>query len=152
MNNLEAPFVIKVKYHSDIDHLKQIKIGEAIDVRAAEDVYLNLLEYHEIPLGFSCKVPDGYFPILMPRSSTFKKYGIIEVNSVGLIDSSFCGNNDQWAMPVVSLRSDVHIPKNERIGQFVIVKKLTETKNVEFQTVDDLESEDRGGLGSTGRL
>ena len=69
MSNSSKPFTIKVKYHADIDPLKQIKIGEAIDVRAAEDVALNLLEYHEIPLGFSCKLPDGYFPILMPRSS-----------------------------------------------------------------------------------
>ena len=75
---------IKVKYHTDIDPLQQIKIGDAIDVRAAEDVDLGFLESTAIPLGFSCQLPKGYFAMLMPRSSTFKKWRIIQTNSIGI--------------------------------------------------------------------
>ena len=137
---------IKVKYHTDIEPLQQIDIGDAIDVRAAEDVDLKMFEYAQIPLGFSCQLPDGYFAILSPRSSTYKKYGIIMVNSIGVIDSSYCSDSDQWAMPVISLKADIHIPKGERIGQFFILPKMP---NVEFETVATLGNKARGGFGST---
>ena len=84
----------------------------------------------------------------MPRSSTFKKFGIIQANSLGLVDESYCGNNDEWQMPVYCLVDNVNIPKNERIGQFMIVPKMP---NIVFEQVDDLGYEDRGGFGSTGR-
>lgn len=138
---------IKVKYHTDIEPLQQIDVGDAIDVRAAEDIDLKFLEYTQIPLGFSCQLPEGYFAILLPRSSTYKKYGIIMVNSVGIIDASFCGNDDQWAMPVVSLKADIHIPKGERIGQFFILPKMP---NVDFTPVETLGNKTRGSFGSTG--
>ena len=141
------PLTIKVKYHTDIDPLQQISIGDAIDVRAAEDVDLKFMQSTIIPLGFSCQLPKGYFAMLLPRSSTFKRWGIIQTNSLGVIDESYCGNDDMWAMPVVALRNDVHINKNERIGQFIILPKMP---TIQFKTVDDLENENRQGFGSTG--
>jgi len=140
---------IKVKYHTDIDPLKQIAIGDAIDVRAAKDIDLKVFESTHIPLGFSCQLPKGYLALLFPRSSTFDKYGVIQTNSVGIIDESYCGNNDEWAMPVIAMRTDVHISKNERIGQFIILPK---EMILGFITVDDLGNEDRGGFGSTGTV
>ena len=146
---MSEPLSIKVKYHTDIEPLKQIAIGDAIDVRAAEDVNLEFMERTYIPLGFSCQLPKGYFALLMPRSSTFKRYGIIQTNSVGLIDETYCGNNDQWMMPVIALKTGVHIPKGDRIAQFLILPKMPQ---VEFVQVDDLKNENRGGLGSSGRV
>lgn len=144
---MNEPLTIKVKYHTDIDPLQQIEIGDAIDVRAAEDVDLKFMQSTIIPLGFSCQLPKGYFALLLPRSSTFKRWGIIQTNSLGVIDFMYRGNNDVWGMPVVALRNDVHIKKNERIGQFIILPKMP---TVQFETVDDLENEDRGGFGSSG--
>lgn len=144
---MNEPLTIKVKYHTDIDPLQQIAIGDAIDVRAAEDVDLKYMQSTIIPLGFSCQLPKGYFALLLPRSSTFKRWGIIQSNSLGVIDFMYRGNNDVWGMPVVALRNDVHIKKNERIGQFIILPKMP---TVQFETVDDLENEDRGGFGSSG--
>lgn len=144
---MNEPLTIKVKYHTDIDPLQQIEIGDAIDVRAAEDVDLKFMQSTIIPLGFSCQLPKGYFALLLPRSSTFKRWGIIETNSAGLVDESFCGDGDQWGMPVVALRNDVHIKKNERIGQFIILPKMP---TIQFETVDSLGNNDRGSFGSTG--
>jgi len=144
---MNEPLTIKVKYHTDIDPLQQIEIGDAIDVRAAEDIHLKFMQSTIIPLGFSCQLPKGYFALLLPRSSTFKRWGIVQNNSIGLIDESFSGPNDIWGMPVVALRNDVHIKKNERIGQFIILPKMP---TVQFETVDNLENEDRKGFGSTG--
>ena len=138
---------IKVKYHADMTPLEQISIGDAIDVRAALDIDLLYMQSARIPLGFSCKLPDGYFAILSPRSSTFEKWGIIQTNSPGIIDSEYCGDDDQWAMPVVALRTDVHIPKDTRIGQFIILPRIP---NVYFTQVDSLGENNRGGFGSTG--
>ena len=122
-NNL----TIKVKYHTDIDPLQQIKIGDAIDVRAAKDVDLKVFESTHIPLGFSCELPKGYFELLFP---------------------TYCGDGDEWAMPVAALKTDVHISKNDRIGQFIILPKMP---TIDFQPVDTLGNEDRNGFGSTGR-
>lgn len=146
MNDNEQ-LTIKVKYYTNIDPLQQITIGDAIDVRAAKNVHLLCMEHTHIPLGFSCKLPDGYFALLLPRSSTFDKYGIIMTNSIGVIDSTYCGDNDEWQMPVVALRTDVNIPKNERIGQFIIIPKMP---TVNIETVDSLGYNCRGGFGSTG--
>lgn len=144
---MNEPLTIKVKYHTDIDPLQQIAIGDAIDVRAAEDVHLKFMQSTIIPLGFSCQLPKGYFALLLPRSSTFKRWGIIESNSAGLVDESFCGDGDQWGMPVVALRNDVHIKKNERIGQFIILPKMP---TIQFEIIDSLGNENRGSFGSTG--
>lgn len=142
----ETP-VIQVKYHTDVMPLEQISIGDAIDVRASEDVDLLYMQFAKIPLGFSCKLPEGYCALLMPRSSTFQKFGIIQPNSPGLIDNSYSGDKDEWCMPVVALRTDVHIKKNDRIGQFIIVPKMPQLC---FLTVDTLGDKNRGGFGSTG--
>ena len=138
---------INVKYHTDIEPLKQIAIGDAIDVRAARDIDLLYMENTKIPLGFSCQLPYGYCALLFPRSSTFDKFGIVQTNSFGLIDESFCGNDDEWMMPVIAMRTDVHIKKNDRIGQFIIIPKMP---SVKFEAVDDLKNENRGGFGGTG--
>lgn len=144
---MNEPLTIKVKYHTDIDPLQQIEIGDAIDVRAAEDVDLKFMQSTIIPLGFSCQLPEGYFALLLPRSSTFKRWGIIETNSAGIIDESFNSDEDVWGMPVVALRNDVHIKKNERIGQFIILPKIP---TIQFETVEELGNEKRGSFGSTG--
>ena len=144
---MSEPLTIKVKYHTDIDPLQQIEIGDAIDVRTAEDIDLKFMQSTIIPLGFSCQLPTGYFAMLLPRSSTFKRWGIIQTNSLGIIDESFSSDEDIWGMPVVALRNDVHINKNERIGQFIILPKMP---IVQFETVDSLGNERRGGFGSTG--
>lgn len=145
----QAPLTIKIKYLADIDELKQIDVGDMIDVRAAKDIKLKYMQNTKIPLGFSCQLPAGYMAFLMPRSSTFDKYGIIQTNSIGGIDESYCGDDDEWAMPVISLRNDVCIPKNERIGQFMIVPKMGK---VNLEPVDTLGNKNRGGFGSTGRV
>ena len=148
MDEHSNTLTVKVKYHTDIDKLEQIKIGDAIDVRAAKDISLKFMQHTKIPLGFSCEIPEGYIALLMPRSSTFNRYGIMQCNSIGLIDNSYCGNADEWAMPVIAMRNDVFIQKNDRIGQFLIIPKMP---TIQFETVDDLENENRGGFGSTGR-
>lgn len=138
---------IKIKYHdNEIEKVTAIEKGDWIDLRAAEDVKLSSGEFRIISLGVSMQLPDGYEAHLAPRSSTFKKWGIIQVNSVGVIDNSYCGDNDIWCVPVVALR-DTEIKKNDRICQFRIVKKM---EPVAFTEVETLNNNDRGGFGSTG--
>lgn len=140
---------IKVKYHASVDPLGQIKVGDAIDVRAAESVTMGFLDVKRVSLGFSCKLPKGYMALLLPRSSLFSKYHVMQTNSVGLIDNAYCGDNDVWCMELISMSANCYIPKNERIGQFIIVPKPPQIK---FKTVDTLGNPDRGGYGSTGRF
>ena len=91
--------IIKIKYHTDIDKVEKFNNGDWIDLRAAEDVVLHKGDFALIPLGVSIKLPEGYEALLAPRSSTFKRYGIIQTNSMGVIDESYCGDDDQWMMP-----------------------------------------------------
>ena len=137
---------IKIKYFTDIEKLEKIDKGDWIDLRSAEDVLLGKNEFKLIPLGIGMKLPEGYEAHLVPRSSTFKNFGIIQTNHMGVIDESYCGENDQWMMPVYATR-DTRISKNDRICQFRIVKKQPE---VEFVEVEHLEEKNRGGFGSTG--
>ena len=137
---------IKIKYFTDIDKIEKIAVGDLIDLRAAEDVVMKPFEYRLIPLGVAMKLPDGYEAHIYPRSSTYKNYKIIMANSVGCVDESYCGDNDQWYFPAIALQ-DAYIHKNERICQFEIVKKMPK---VEFEEVSFLEDKDRGGIGSTG--
>lgn len=121
--------------------------GDWIDLRAAEDVKLKKGDHMYISLGFAMQLPDGYEAHVAPRSSTYKNFGIIQTNSVAVIDNSYRGNNDIWKYPILAMR-DTEIHKNDRICQFRIVKKM---EPVVFQFVDEFEnSEDRGGFGSTG--
>ena len=139
---------IKVKYHTDILPLEMNEKGDWVDLRAAEDMKLWGGYYYYIPLGISVELPEGYEAHVAPRSSTFKNWGIIQTNSVGIIDNSYCGDNDIWMMPVYATRF-AEIKKNDRICQFRIVEKQP---HLEFETVDHLGNKDRGGFGSTGRM
>lgn len=135
---------IKIKYLSDILQLEQH--GDWIDLRAAEDVELKKGEYKLIPLGVAMQLPEGYEAHIVPRSSTYKKYKIIQTNSIGIIDNAYCGDGDEWHFPAYATE-DTFIKKNDRICQFRIVKKQPE---ILFDVVDSLGNDDRGGLGSTG--
>ena len=139
---------IKVKYHTDILPIEMNEKGDWVDLRAAQDMKLRAGNIYYIPLGISVELPEGYEAHVAPRSSTFKNWGIIQTNSVGVIDNSYCGDNDIWMMPVDATRL-AKIKKNDRICQFRIVEKQP---HLEFETVDHLGNEDRGGFGSTGRM
>lgn len=139
---------IDIKYHADIHPLEKTEKGDWIDLRAAEDVVLEAGESKLISLGISMKLPEGYEAVIIPRSSTFKHWGIIQTNHFGLIDNSYCGDNDVWMFPALATR-DVLIEKNSRICQFRIQKKMEE---VSFETVDHLGGMNRGGFGSSGKV
>lgn len=138
---------IKIKYlEYGMLKIEQIENGDWIDLRIAEDVHLEANEFKLIPLGVAMALPTNYEALVIPRSSTFKKYGIIQANSIGLIDETYCGNNDEWYFPAYATRA-VDIPKNTRICQFRILKHQP---TVEFIEVEHLSDTDRGGFGSTG--
>lgn len=138
---------IKIKYHNkNIEKVAAIQNGDWIDLRAAETVEMKAGEFRLISLGISMKLPEGYEANIVPRSSTFKKWGVLQVNSMGVIDNSYCGENDIWMFPALAIRNTT-INEGDRICQFRIVKKM---EDVEFTEVDHMEDEDRGGFGSTG--
>lgn len=138
---------IKIKYHNpELAKNEKIEIGDWIDLRAAENVKLNAGDFKLISLGVSMKLPDGYEAHVVPRSSTFMTWGILQTNNIGIIDNSYSGTNDIWRFPAYALR-DTEIKVNDRICQFRIVKKQPE---VEFVEVEKLDNTDRGGFGSTG--
>lgn len=139
---------IKVKYHDkNMERLSFIEgKSDWIDLRAAETVDLNKGEFKYISLGISMELPKGYEAHVAPRSSTFKNFGIIQTNSVGVIDESYCGDNDIWKFPAYAIR-DTKIEKGDRICQFRILEKM---KNINIVEVDKLGNKDRDGLGSTG--
>lgn len=138
---------IKIKYFDqEIDKIKKLEVGDWIDLRAARTVELKKDEFSLIPLGVGMKLPEGYEANVVPRSSTFKNFGIIQTNHFGVIDESYGGDQDQWFFPAYALRDTV-IQKNDRICQFRINKKMPE---VEFEEVDHLDEVSRGGHGSTG--
>ena len=138
---------IKIKYHNDIRPLEILDNGDWIDLRAAEDVNLEKGDFRLISLGVSMKLPEGYEAHIVPRSSTFKHWGIIQANHMCVIDNSYCGDNDIWKFPAIATR-DVVIYKNDRICQLRIMKKQP---CVRFDTVEHLNGPDRGGFGSSGR-
>ena len=138
---------IKIKYFNDkLEKLTYIDgKSDWIDLRAAEDVDLKQGEFKLIPLGVAMQLPKGYEAHIVPRSSTFKNFGIIQTNHQGVVDCSYCGDNDQWFMPVLAVR-DTHISFNDRICQFRIMENQPK---IAFDEVVSLSSTDRGGLGST---
>ena len=139
---------IQVKYFSDkIETIVKIKNGDWIDLRSAETVELKTGEYKLIPLGVGMILPKGYEAHVVPRSSTYKNFGVIQTNHQAVIDESYCGDNDQWFYPVYALRDTV-IHVNDRICQFRIMKKQPE---IEFKKVEHHKDKDRGGVGSTGK-
>ena len=138
---------IKIKYHdNEIEKIKEIAVGDWIDLRAAETVAMNTGDFKLISLGVSMKLPEGYEAHVVPRSSTFKKWGVLQTNSMGVIANSYSGTNDIWRFPALAMRDTV-INKNDRICQFRIMKRQP---TIEFEKVDTLDSVDRGGFGSTG--
>lgn len=138
---------IKVKYYSSIiDRLKRTDNGDWIDLRSAETVKLKAGEFKLIPLGIAVELPKGYEAHIVPRSSTFKNFGVIQTNHMGVVDESYCGENDQWFFPAYAIR-DTKIDFNDRICQFRVIKKMPV---VELMEVSSLGNKDRGGLGSTG--
>jgi len=138
---------IKVKYHNpNLIHITKITQGDWIDLRASHTYELQKDDFALINLGISMKLPEGYEAHIAPRSSTFKNYGVIQTNSVGVVDNSYSGNNDIWMMPVYATRNCI-IEQNDRICQFRLVKKMDE---VNFSEVDNLDGTDRGGFGSSG--
>ena len=140
---------IRIKYFTDkIDKLTYIDgKSDWIDLRAAESVDLKKGEFKLIPLGVAMELPKGYEAHIVPRSSTFKNFGIIQTNHQGVVDCSYCGDNDQLFMPVYAVR-DTHIECNDRICQFRIMENQPK---ISFQEVAVLEGTDRGGFGSTGK-
>lgn len=140
-------YMIHVKYFSDkINKIEKIEQGDWIDLRAAETITLAKGEFALVPLGVGMKLPANFEAHLAPRSSTFKKYKVIQTNGIGVIDNSYSGENDQWMMPVLAIE-DTMIPENERICQFRIVERQP---NVSIVEVDHLDDQSRGGFGSTG--
>ena len=139
---------IDIKYFSDeIEKLRFIDSkSDWIDLRSAVDISLKTGEHKLIPLGIGMILPEGYEAHIVPRSSTFKNWGIIQTNHMGIIDESYCGDNDQWCLPVIALRT-TKIHKNDRICQFRLIKK---TEPIDFTRVKTLGNTDRGGFGSTG--
>lgn len=138
---------IKIKYHNEnIDKIKSIDNGDWIDLRAAETVVLKAGDSKLISLGVSMKLPDGYEAHIVPRSSTFKNFGVIQTNHMGIVDNSYSGTNDVWKFSAYALR-DTTINENDRICQFRIIKKMP---TIHFDTVETLDPTDRGGFGSTG--
>ena len=136
-----------IKYHvKDIEKIQQKKGSDWIDLRAAETVIMKTGENHLISLGISIKLPDNYDAHVVPRSSTFKTWGILQTNHFGVIDSSYSGENDIWRFPAYATR-DCIVVKGDRICQFRIAEKQPE---IEFLEVEYMTDASRGGFGSTG--
>jgi dUTP pyrophosphatase len=138
---------IKIKYFdNEIDKIEKISKGDWVDLRSAETVHLKKGEFHLIPLGVGMKLPNGYEANIVPRSSTYKNFKVLQTNSFAVIDNSYSGDNDQWLYPVIAMEDTV-IHKNERICQFRINKIQPE---IQFVETEHLGNIDRGGIGSTG--
>lgn len=137
---------VKIKYFSDIEKIKKFKYGDWIDLRSAEDVELKAGDFKIIKLGIGMKLPYGWEAHVAPRSSTYKNFGIICANSFGIIDNSYCGDEDEWGFPAIALR-DTTIHKNDRICQFRVVEKQP---SIDFIEVEHLDKVSRGGFGTSG--
>lgn len=164
---------VRIKYFDGATKLQKISKGNWIDVYSNKDVFVLLNERSMIPLGFALELPNGWEGHLVPRSSTFKTWGIIQTNGEGIVDDTYIGDNDQWHMPVYCLQEkdrikgehyhsltiktsedyDVENPKGtwirkgDKIGQFRIMEVMP---NIEFEEVDSFGNADRGGFGTTG--
>ena len=140
-------FVIPIKVHdAELPVPEHKSWGDWVDLRAAETVEMKQGEFRIISLGVSIRLPNGYEANVVPRSSTFKNFGILMANSFGVIDNNYCGNDDVWGFPAIAMRDTV-INKGDRIAQFRIVQQQPK---LVFAKVDDLNSKNRGGFGSTG--
>ena len=138
---------IKIKYFNDVQEIEALEVGDWIDLRSAESVDIKAGEYKLIRLGVAMELPEGYEALVAPRSSTFKNYGILLANSLGIIDESYKGDNDEWKFLAYATR-DTHVEKNDRICQFRIIEHQPKIK---LAKVKSLGNADRGGIGSTGK-
>ena len=155
---------IRIKYFEGAKKLEKIEKGDWIDLRANKDIFIPKGEMRLIPLGVAMELPTGYEAHIVPRSSTFKKWGIIQTNHCGIIDYSYCGDNDEWLFPAYCLEDrdecemvykdgvgtkkyGTWIRKGDRICQFRIMENQP---ILEFEEVEVLDNKDRGGIGSTG--
>ena len=140
-------FVIPIKVHdAELPVPEHKAYGDWIDLRAAETVEMKAGDFRIISLGVSMRLPYGYEAHIIPRSSTFKNFGILLANSYGLIDNTYCGDDDIWGFPAIAMR-DTTIQKGDRICQFRIMQKQPK---LVFAKVEHLEGKSRGGFGSTG--
>ena len=148
INKIDNKINIDIMYHNpDLIPINLLEKGDWIDLRAAKEYKLFSGEFYLIDLGISIKLPEGYEAHIVPRSSSFKNWGIIQTNGIGIIDNSYCGENDVWMMPVLATKgADIHV--NDRVCQFRIVKKMP--NNIKINTVEHLDTQNRGGFGSTG--
>ena len=139
---------IRIKYlRDDIEPLRYIDgKSDWIDLRCAEDVEMKKGEFCLLPLGVAMELPAGYEAHIVPRSSTYKNFGIIQTNHMGVVDESYCGDGDWWYMPALAVR-DTKIEKGSRICQFRIMEHQPQ---IEFEKCSELGGKDRGGIGSTG--
>lgn len=139
---------IQIKYFdNEIDKVEKINKGDWIDLRSAETIHLKKGEFYLIPLGVGMKLPEGYEANIVPRSSTYKNFKILQTNCFAVIDNSYSGDSDEWKLPVIAME-DTLINKNDRICQFRINKIQPE---IEFEEVKHLDEVSRGGIGSTGK-
>ena len=139
---------IRIKYLSNqIEPLEYIGgKSDWIVLQAAENVDLKAGDFKLIPLGVAMQLPKGYEAHIIPRSSTFKNFGVIQANHMGMVDESYCGDNDQWYFPAIAMR-DTSIKIGDRICQFRIMENQPQ---LSFEVVETLGNKDRGGIGSTG--
>ena len=139
---------IRIKYMRGVQKIERFNVGDWIDLRAAEEISMKAGEFKLIPLGVAMELPRGYEALVAPRSSTFKKLNILLANSIGIIDESYKGDNDEWHFPAYAVKDTV-IRKNERICQFRIIQHQP---LIHLKEVECLGNDDRGGIGSTGRM
>lgn len=137
---------VKVKYFDEACKIEKIVQGDWIDLRCEKNIGYGKGQHLLVPLGIAMEIPEGYEAHLAPRGSTFKNFGFLQTNSVGIIDNSYCGDNDKWFMSVFCTRPGM-ISKGDRVCQFRIIEKMDE---LEIEEVEVLGNEDRGGHGSTG--
>ena len=138
---------LKIHYHRpDLPKIEKISVGDWIDLRCAEEVTLAAGEFRLISLGISVQLPEGYEAHMVPRSSAFRRWGILQANSFGVIDNSYSGDGDIWHFPALATR-DTCIAFGERICQFRLFPVM---EPISFEEVPFLEGKDRGGFGSTG--
>lgn len=143
---------IKVKYHrrstAQITPLEQTNWGDWIDLRCAKQVIIPAGTSRVVPFGVSMKLPRGYEANVLARSSLCKNFSVIQTNAMGVIDSTYCGDDDEWFAELHNISdSSISIPFDARICQFRIVKKMPKVK---FKRVKSLGCPNRGGHGSSG--
>ncbi|MDU2116010.1 MAG: deoxyuridine 5'-triphosphate nucleotidohydrolase [Peptoniphilus lacydonensis] len=139
---------IKFKDPKVYEKFNHIEVGDWIDLRTIDVVTLKKGQFRKVDLGVAMELPAGYEALLVPRSSTFKNYGVLQANSMAVVDNSFKGDDDYWSFLVLATE-DVTIPKGARICQFRIMKNQPK---IDFKVVDKLDNDNRGGMGSTGTM